>query len=484
MVGLRWSLRLLGAVNIAILARLLTPSDFGVVAMATAVVGLSKVFFEFGVDYALIRKNDATEDHFHAAWSIRLLQSFALATVLVVASPYAAAHFDDPRVTSLLWVLAGGVIVQGLSNIGVISFRKELEFDKEFRFLVLSKFLSIGLTITIAFILRSYWALVIGIVAANTIECLLSYRFHPFRPRFSMAAAGDIWSFSKWMMVLHFSNYLTSRFDRMLLGGLVPAGRLGHYTMGIELSQMAATELVAPVSRAIVPGLAKLQVDPKRLRTAFLKTLGATAIVTIPASVGFAVVADEVIPIALGEQWVDAIAVAQVASIHLMFVTLGSAASNISLITGHISKLVALSAIRATLFLSAFLTVFEWGEILGVLYLKLCLAFLMSSAVLTVVSKSHDIPLRKIVAQIWRPAVAATAMAAVILGTFGPADEASGLTLAAKVGVGGAVYVVANALLWRVFGGSGGIEDEVSRLFAKKFRSRTKSKSGGDGADE
>ena len=112
MVGLRWSLRLLGAVNIAILARLLTPSDFGVVAMATAVVGLSKVFFEFGVDYALIRKNDATEDHFHAAWSIRLLQSFALATVLVVAAPYAAAHFDDPRVPSLLWVLAGGVIIQ------------------------------------------------------------------------------------------------------------------------------------------------------------------------------------------------------------------------------------------------------------------------------------------------------------------------------------------------------------------------------------
>ena len=282
MLGVRWALRLLGAINIAIIARLLTPEDFGVVAMATAVVGLSKVFFELGVDFALIQKVDARTEHFNAAWSIRLLQAIALAATLVLIGPFVESYYNDPRVVPILGVLALSVLVQGLTNIGVVSFRKDLNFHKEFHFLVWSKFLSVGATIIIAFALRSYWALVIGILLGNFIQCVLSYLLHPFRPKISFAAAGDIWSFSKWMVVLQISDYVTLKFDRILIGGLVTPARLGHYTIGTELAQMATTELVSPVSRALVPGLAKLQSHPQRLRAAYLKTLAATALVTLP----------------------------------------------------------------------------------------------------------------------------------------------------------------------------------------------------------
>ncbi len=467
MVAVRWVVRGLGAVNVVVLARLLTPEDFGVVAMATAVVGLSRVFFELGVDYALIRNADATDSDFHAAWSIRLLQSIAVAAVLVLVAPYAVLYYDDHRVAPLLWVLAVSVIIQGLTNIGIVSFRKDLEFDKEFKYLVVAKVLSIGITISLALVLRSYWALVLGILAAYVVECVLSYFFHPFRPKLRFTGARAIWSFSKWVAVLQTANYLSANFDRLLLGGLLAPGRLGHYTVGVELSQMAATEITAPISRAIVPGLAKLQTDPKRLRTAFLKSLGATAIVTVPVSIGFALVAKEFVPIVLGAQWTPAIAIVQVASVHLMFTTLGTVASNISLVTGHISTLATLSVVRTAIFLSLFYIAFDWAGVLGILYIKIALAAALSIAILGMISRTHHVPPRAIVSQIWRPLTSSATMAFCILAFTTNIDGTPMSILGIKIVFGAAIYIVTNVTLWRMFGHQDDIENEILKLLKK-----------------
>ena len=469
MIGLRWVLRLLGVANIAILARLLTPGDFGVVAMATAVVGFSRVFFELGVDYALIRKNDATAMHFNAAWTIRLIQSICLAYLLIFIAPYASTYYEDPRVVPLLGVLAVSIVVQGLTNIGIVTFRKDLEFEKEFKFMVVSKLVSTAVTIAMALTLRSYWALVLGILAAYIIECSLSYAFHAFRPRLTLESGSEIWSFSKWIVILHILNYVTLRFDRILIGGLVPAARLGQYTMGVEVSQMATTELIAPISRAIVPGLAKLQSDAKRLRAAFLKTVGATTIVAFPAAVGLALVAPEVVPLFLGDQWIEAIAIVQIASIHLMMGTLGSAGTNLFLVAGDLSKLITLSAIRAVTFLLLFFPMFEWGGIQGVLYFKVVLATAMSFAVLATVSRIHVIPVRQIIGQIWRPMAGSAAMAACVVLMSASVPDAPMLALMYKTIIGGLIYTITVSTLWWLFGRSDGIESEVQNLILTKL---------------
>ena len=135
MVGLRWAVKLFGLVNTMILARLLVPEDFGLTAMAMAVVAIVSVLFEFGVDYALIQKADATRDHFNAAWTIRLIQASLAALLVVACAPLAAAFYGEPRVVGIMFVLGGATLLRGFANIGVVAFRKELEFHKEFRFL-------------------------------------------------------------------------------------------------------------------------------------------------------------------------------------------------------------------------------------------------------------------------------------------------------------------------------------------------------------
>ncbi len=472
MIALKWVLRLLGAINIAILARLLTPEDFGVVAMATVIVGLSKVFFELGVDYALIRDPNASVDDFHSAWTIRLLQSIALAGCLCLVAPFAENYYQDDRVAVILYILAVGIVVQGLTNIGIVSFRKELQFGREFKFLVSSKLLSTASAIALAFYFRSYWALVLGTVFANVIECSLSYVFHSFRPRLELTTWRKIWSFSKWILVLQVSNYFMAKFDRLLLGNAVPADQLGHYTVGIEISQMATTEVVAPVSRALVPGFAKLQVDEERLRKAYLQTLGATAILVMPLSLGLSMVAKDLVPLALGPQWFAAIPIVQLASIHLMFATLGSAASNISLVTGHIRKLAALSIIRAILFLSLFYPIFTAFEIPGVLMMKIAIGFCMTTALIAVVASTHSIRWSLIAKQLWRPGVASMTMVFSLSQLEPFIDSSPILALAINTFVGGVVYIMTLASLSFLFGGRQNLEFEIGSLIWRKLRRR------------
>ncbi len=476
MVGLRWALRLLGVVNIAILARLLTPEDFGLVAMATAIVALTRVFFELGVDYALIRKADATSEHFDAAWTIRLVQCVCLSLFLLIISPHAAEYYSEPSIVDMLRVLAVGAIFQGLSNIGIVSFRKELEFGKEFRFAVVTKAVSIGTTIALAFTLRTYWALILGILTANLVECVFSYLFHTYRPRVNFRSAGEIWSFSKWMITLQIANYFSSKFDRVLLGGAVPAAQLGHYTIGIEISQMTTSELVAPVSRALVPGMAKLQHVPKRLRAAFLKTLGATAIVTLPTGVGIILVADQLIPLVLGPQWMPAIGITKIASVYLIMSTLGSAALNICLVTGHISKVSVLSFLRAVVFIALFFPIFNAEGIYGVMYLRTALTAVYVSLLIALVANIHAISVQSIISQLWKPALSSCAMAAVVTSWQPFSSGSLTLILTTKVLLGVLAYAATLFVLWKLYGRSADVENDIIELLSSRvsaFRRKT-----------
>ena len=186
-VALRWLMRLVGIANVAILARILGPSDFGLVAMATLVVGLIETWLAFGVDSALIQNADADRHDFDTAWTIRLLQGVVIALLVVAASPIARAYFKEPRLGPLLAVLALGIVISGMSNIGVVMYRKDLRFQTEFWILAISKLLSFAVSVAAAFWLRNYWALAIGIVGGYTIGCVVSYVAHPFRPRFSLS---------------------------------------------------------------------------------------------------------------------------------------------------------------------------------------------------------------------------------------------------------------------------------------------------------
>ncbi len=292
MVAVNVFQKLLGLVSTLILARLLPPADFGLVAMATVLVGFLQVLTQFGFDAALIQKQDVTRKHFDTAWTYNILFSLISGVILALLASPAAKYYDDPRIFDIVVVLALSTALYGFQNIGVIKFRKELEFRREFFFYTSIKSLSFIVTVSLAFLTRSYWALVLGSLTISIVTVVLSFVCSGYRPRLSFAKTHELFSFSIWMFLNNVLLFARTRGADLIVGRILGPRSLGLFTIGYEISNLPTTELIAPINRAILPGYAKIAADRFRLRAAFCNVIAVVAMVALPSAVGIAVVAD------------------------------------------------------------------------------------------------------------------------------------------------------------------------------------------------
>src|ERR1700722_7876359 len=182
-VAVRWAVRALGLVSTIILARLLMPADFGIVTMAMIVVGTLEIFSQTGQYQAIIRHPNPSREHYDTAWTIFIILCSILAALIFLAAPVADYYFHEPRAVLVVRILALKTFINGFENVGVVNFRRDLQFNKQFLFQVLPSVLSFFVTLGAAFLLRNYWALVIGILSQEFTSFLLSYALSPFRPR-------------------------------------------------------------------------------------------------------------------------------------------------------------------------------------------------------------------------------------------------------------------------------------------------------------
>ena len=200
-VGTRWGIKVIAFVNTIIMARLILPADYGVVAMAMLVVGLIQAMMDFGAATAIVRKEVVSDDFVNSAWTLRLLQSVGIAILLVAVSWFAAASFEEPRVLAVIWVLAVCMLFQGANNIGLVLAQKSFQFSVDFKVKVVSKIISVAVTLGLGLWLRDYRALVAGMLAGFVSELVLSYLWHPFRPRWCIKDIPEIWAVTKWLML-------------------------------------------------------------------------------------------------------------------------------------------------------------------------------------------------------------------------------------------------------------------------------------------
>lgn len=180
-LGWRITTRLLGFVNTLILVRLLVPGDFGLVALgvsfAKAIEGLS----EMGVEDALVRAPSAHRVLYDTGFTINVIRGLAGGAIVAASAWPVATFFNEPSLFPVLLALACGSVITALENIGIVDFRRELTFDREFKLLVLPRLASIVVTATCAMIWRSHWALIAGILTMQCLRLVMTYVMHPFR---------------------------------------------------------------------------------------------------------------------------------------------------------------------------------------------------------------------------------------------------------------------------------------------------------------
>lgn len=330
MIAMRWAIRAAGLVSTVILARILTPDDFGVVAMSSLVLGLLSVLSDMGTWQLLIRSGETDRRAYDTAWTIMLLQAAVLAALMFAAAYPAAAFFMDPRLTLVIQIVALGSVIQGFENVGVIMFRRDLDFRSDFLLGFYSKVVVVVPTVVLALVFRSYWALIAGNILGQAMAVLVSYRMHPFRPRLSLHDWRRFVGYSIWITPSSIATFLNKKADVFIVGHAASTAQMGAYNVASELSQMATSEIVTPMSRALFPNYAKLKDDRAALAEAFRHVLRSVCIISFGFGFGIAATADDVVHLILGDQWDFAVPLIRWLGIFAAF------ASIVAILTGHI----------------------------------------------------------------------------------------------------------------------------------------------------
>lgn len=474
-MGMRWAIKLLGLASSAIVARQLMPEDYGLVAIAVVALGLTQVLFEFGVETAVIQNDSATRKHFDTAWTIRLGQSAIVAMALLAFSPFSGEFFDEPRLPLIMQLVSLSVLLQGFENIGIVHFRKNLNFNKDFQFYVVSKFFSAIITIALALYLQSYFALVFGMLGQSLVHVIYSYVISDYRPRFSLAAFADIWHFSKWLVLKNFADYVGRRGDVIFLTKLASTEGLGFYKWGYELSSLTTSEIVHPMLRSLMPGLVKVKSERERLQAAFLLSTGMIAMIAVPLAMGFSAVAAQFVPLFLGggDKWLGVVPIAEVLAFAAMLYSLYLVASNMLIVIGQVRLATFASWIRTALIIASMYPAYQYSGMSGVAYAQTLIALVSCVVIYLLLKVQLGMSAWRLLGVLWRPLLAGGVMAWVLYQV--PPDMLDGLfaLLLLKVVAGAAIYLGAVFVLWLLSGAPDAAEKKIASMLLGRLQKRS-----------
>ncbi|HKJ87523.1 MAG TPA: lipopolysaccharide biosynthesis protein [Gammaproteobacteria bacterium] len=441
MLVMRFVVRGIGLVSTVIVARLLTPEDFGLVALGTSVYTLVEFLGSFGFGEAIIQRHDTERAHYDTAWTLNVTYGLLAASALALLAGPIAAFFSEPRLRMIIYVLAATFFVERLENTAVDGFRKELEMHKVFMLQVAEKITAFMTTVSIALIFRTYWALVAGIGVGAVAYVGMSYQLTDYRPRLSFSKFNELFSFSKWLFLNNILTYVDRKSGAVIIGKLIGSSALGFYNVAYEISTLPTAELVKPLNLALFPGYSKVKDQPQTLRGYYLKALSLISLVALPAAVGLSLTAPYVVPLLLGSQWQESIPLMQILALSGLAQAPGIVNMGVHLAKNQPQLNMAFTAAKVVLLIPLLIyAVIHWG-VIGAAWVHLGVNFALLPFRLWVVKRSLALQAREMIAALWRPLLATGVMAWAVHATAG---HLAGFPLGGEV----IVLVAAGALVF------------------------------------
>jgi lipopolysaccharide exporter len=303
--NLAWRMisRTLGFVSILILAQLLVPADIGIVAIATSISGAIDALSQLQVRDALVRLPDHRAELYDTAFTIQVGRGLITGLLLAVLSIFSGTMLGDDRVKAVLLVMAGIAILGGGENIGLVALTRELNFRVQFFMQAAPRLIGFIVTTVLAFLLRSYWALVFGMIVAKVTYIGLTYLASPHRPRFSFAGWRYLLHFSFWSWLVAIALAVWSRCDPFLIGPVVGTSLLGIYMIAAEIAYLPLSELLEPACATLFPGFALAHREGTAPIAMGLTVAAVLALGTVPFALALSACSGFIVTGLLGEKW-------------------------------------------------------------------------------------------------------------------------------------------------------------------------------------
>lgn len=468
----RLIVNLLNAVSIIILAANLDTSDFGIVAIATTVTTILATLTDFSLSQALVRQRHLDRDHFDTAFTLNLLRGLVLGAFICSLAWPLAGFYGDHRLTAVLVALGVGTFLGSLANPKEAALTRALIFWQTFAMNVSAKVITFIVSIAIAVIYHSYWALVVGTLIGQVVNVIVSYAVAPHMPRLTLKGARDLLSFSIWLSLSQIVNTLNWRADNLLIGKFLGSSILGQYDVGNNLAMLPTREVVSPLTRTLFPAFSTMTHDKTRLVDAYQRAQSFITALALPIGTGTAIIAGPLVELMMGERWAQAALVVQVLAAVFALQTVGQFAQSLGMALGQNRLLFKrdcqLLAGRLPLVIGG-MVFFGLPGLIGARVISGLAGVLLN---IFLVRRFLGLGLIAQIHSNRRALIACILMAIVLLATNTILPDpgrkwALGFQIVALILLGGLIYLGATALLWKLAAYPAGPEQEVVALIHK-----------------
>lgn len=348
-----------------VLARLLTPQDFGLIAMVTAVTGFILVFKDLGLAMATVQRAEINHDQISTLFWINLALSAALMLITLAIAPVVAWFYKDPRLIAVTAVLSVAFLFGGLTVQHQALLRRQMGLTAVATIDVLAMAAGILTALICAWAGEGYWSLVwmqIATAVTNAAGVWIASGWIPGRP-VRRSGVRSMLKFGGHLTGFGIVNYFARSFDSVLIGRFCGAQALGLYSRAYSLLMFPIGQITAPMTAVAVPALSRLQNEPERYRSYYLKAIRIIAYLSFPLVVAIFVLSNEVVSLLLGNQWLSAIPIFRILAITAMFQPIGSTVGWIYVSLGQTKRMAIWGMIACPLIVASFVVGLPWGAI-------------------------------------------------------------------------------------------------------------------------
>jgi len=378
-IAAQWVKFCLQMASTVVLARLLTPQDFGLIAMVTAVIGFVAMFKDLGLSMATVQKAEINHAQVSTLFWINVFLSIIVILMIAALAPAITWFYGEPRLTWITIALASGILFGGLTIQHEALLRRQMHFGALAVIDIISMSSGVLAGIIAALCGLRYWALVILHLSQPIIRLVVIWFTCHWRPGWPSWRSGvrEMLAFGGHITGFNLMNYFARNGDNMLIGKFWGAGQLGQYSKAYSLLLLPLQQICWPIGAVAIPVLSRLQNEPERFRSYYYRAMSMISFITMPLVAMLAALSHEVIAIVLGKQWMDSAIIFKVLAFAAVFQPIWSTIGWIYVSLGQTKRLMRWGLVMVPLIVISFVIGLPWGGLGVATSYTICFLFII-----------------------------------------------------------------------------------------------------------
>jgi len=358
-----WGRQVISFAVFFILARLLGPETFGLIALASIFLAFLQVFFDQGFTQAIVQRQELELEHLDTAFWANLGISVLLATLCVIGASFVGNLFKEPQLIPIIRYLSIGLLITAFSSVQNAIFQRKLEFKTLATRSLVAVAIGGVVGITMAFMGFGVWSLVGQQLSNNLAGVLIIWWVSDWRPklRFSVRHFKELFSFGANVMGMNLFYFFSRRSDDFLIGYFLGSSALGYYTVAYRVFSILTELLTSTIAKVTLPTFARLQHDPERLRNALYQAIQLTSLITFPGFLGTLILAPEIVEVVFGTKWLPSVPVMQILNLTGIAYAYFYFNGSVLMAVGKPSYKLAIDFMQAVINVIGFSIAVRWG---------------------------------------------------------------------------------------------------------------------------